>query len=299
MHIPAKVVICSSSGWSHGVHTDGTKLVYCHSPARWLYKPNDYFKMSSSSQLLQRRMPSYERLHSSRLSHRLVKMLGSTLRNWDVKAASTADRYFVNSTVTAIEVEERYKRTSTLLSPPPACSVDGPSEPPPEMGLKDFYLIVSRLMPYKNVGSVTAAFERMPDRNLVVVGGGPQSGQLRQTSPSNVHFAGRISDAKLRWYYQHCTALIAPAHEDYGLTPLEAATFGKPTLGLRDGGYLDTVCEGRTGYFFNDLSVESICDAITLLTERPLDGRVIARHAAKFSEARFIKSIRDEVSKYL
>jgi len=299
MHVPAKVVICSSSGWAHGVKTDGTKLVYCHSTARWLYKPNDYFKMSSSSRLLQRGIPSYERLHSSRLSHRMVKMLGSTLRNWDVAAASTAERYFVNSTVTATEVEERYKRTSTLLSPPPACTVDGRSEPPLGTRPSDFFLIVSRLMPYKNVGSVTEAFEHMPDKKLVVVGGGPQLEQLRHNAPANVQFTGRISDAHLRWYYQHCAALIAPAHEDYGLTPLEAATFGKPTLALRYGGYLDTVCDGRTGYHFPDLKAESICDAIALLNEGTLDRKVISRHAATFSEARFIKSIRNEVYKYL
>jgi glycosyltransferase involved in cell wall biosynthesis len=299
MHIPAKVVICSSSGWAHGIQTDGTKLVYCHSPARWLYKPNDYFRISSSSRLLQRGLPSYEQLHSSRLSHGLVKILGSRLRNWDVAAAATAERYFVNSTITATEVEERYKRTSTLLSPPPACTVDGPSVAPTGLHKRDFYLIVSRLMPYKNVGNVTAAFENLPDKNLVVVGGGPQSEHLRGNAPPNVQFTGRISDAELRWYYQHCTALIAPAHEDYGLTPLEAATFGKPTLGLRDGGYLDTVCEGRTGYFFSDLDSDSICDAIARLDDRPLDCKVIARHAVKFSDATFIKSIRNEVAKYL
>ena len=42
--IDQKVVLCSSSGWAHGVQTAGTKLVYCYCPARWLYKRTDYFR---------------------------------------------------------------------------------------------------------------------------------------------------------------------------------------------------------------------------------------------------------------
>ena len=43
MHVDADVVLCSSSGWAHGARTDGRKIVYCHSPAKWLYAPDRYF----------------------------------------------------------------------------------------------------------------------------------------------------------------------------------------------------------------------------------------------------------------
>ena len=68
---------------------------------------------------------------------------------------------------------------------------------------------------------------------------------------ANVKLAGRVTDAELRWLYTNCRALVAASHEDFGLTPLEAAGFGKPTAALRWGGFLDTVQEGDTGVFFD------------------------------------------------
>ena len=40
LEIAADVVVCSSSGWSHGARVEGRKVVYCHTPARWLYQPD-------------------------------------------------------------------------------------------------------------------------------------------------------------------------------------------------------------------------------------------------------------------
>ena len=61
-----------------------------------------------------------------------------------------------------------------------------------------------------------------------------------------------MTDAQLRWLYANCRALVAASHEDFGLTPLEAASFGKPTAALRWGGFLDTIDEGRNGIFFDE-----------------------------------------------
>ena len=115
----------------------------------------------------------------------------------------------------------------------------------------------------------------------------------------NIELLGNVNDRELCWLYRSSRALIAPAYEDYGLTPLEAASFGKPTLALRKGGYLETVSEGRSGYFFEDLNVGSISGAIDKLSENPLDSDEIREHAARFSEERFASTLRQQVSLHM
>ena len=112
----------------------------------------------------------------------------------------------------------------------------------------------------------------------------------------NIDLLGNVNDRELSWLYKHSRALIAPAYEDYGLTPLEAASFGKPTLALRNGGYLDTVSEGTSGFFFEDLSVRSISGAIDKLSENQLRSDEIREHASRFSEERFTDTLRRRVA---
>ena len=109
-----------------------------------------------------------------------------------------------------------------------------------------YHLVVSRLLPYKNVDVVVDAV-RGTDHRLVVVGAGPGRDALLATMPANVRLLSDLTDAQLRWVYAHSRLLVAPSIEDYGLSPLEAAVFGRPSLTLRAGGYLDTVREGVTG----------------------------------------------------
>ena len=118
-----------------------------------------------------------------------------------------------------------------------------------------FLLSVTRLLPYKNVDVVTAAFARLPDQRLVVVGDGPERERLRASAPANVEFRTRLSDEELRWCYEQSAGLVAASHEDFGLTVLEAAAAGRPVAALRAGGYLETVRADTTGAGSPDGSV--------------------------------------------
>ena len=89
-----------------------------------------------------------------------------------------------------------------------------------------------------------------------------------------------VSDDELRWAYAHCTALLAPSLEDFGLTPLEAGAFGKPTLALRGGGYLDTIDEGVTGDFFARAEAADIARAVVANRTVGWDAEAIVRHGA-------------------
>jgi len=159
--------------------------------------------------------------------------------------------------------------------------------------------VVSRLLPYKNLDRIFGVFAERPDLELVVVGTGPLGKTLQRSATPNIDLLGNVSDSELRWLYGHARALIAPAFEDYGLTPLEAASFGKPTIALRKGGYLETVSEGTSGYFFENLDVSSVSGAIDKLSENPLNPDEIREHASRFSEERFASTLRQQVSLHL
>jgi glycosyltransferase involved in cell wall biosynthesis len=155
-----------------------------------------------------------------------------------------------------------------------------------------FFLCVSRLLPYKHVDAVIEAFRDLPNHRLVIVGSGPEERRLRWSAPHNVLLVGTVNDAQLRWLYAQAIALIAASFEDYGLTPLEAAAFGKPTAALRWGGYLDTVVENETGVLFDRPAPKLIRQSVLELMKAALSEVNIRAHAAAYSEERFIARLR-------
>jgi glycosyltransferase involved in cell wall biosynthesis len=298
MKVEEQVVLCSSSGWAHGVRANGAKLVYCHTPARWLYKTDEAFRRVRDSRSEPGRL-SVEHVYVSRIARGSLRVVGPMLRRWDRKAAASASQYFTNGSLVSEEISAFYGIRPLVISPPPLCRDDGPWERPDILTCSGFFLTVARLMPHKNLNRIFEVFARRPDLDLVVVGSGPLAKELQDSAPENVALVGNMSDGELRWLYGHCQALIAGAFEDYGLTPLEVGSFGKPTIALKRGGYLETVVEGLSGYFFEDLEFESISGAIDELARHPLDSDEIREHAARFSEERFIDALRDHVSAYL
>ena len=251
--IDADVVLCSSSGWAHGVRTSGTKIVYCHTPARWLYQTQRYVGRDGGS------------LRSLRLA--AAYGLRAPLQAWDRRAAATADKYLANSRVVQDRVRELYGLQAELVPPPVSIDINGPETAVREVE-PGFLLCVSRLLPYKNVDRVLDAMRLLPDERLVVVGSGPEITRLRRSAPQNVALIGRATDSQLCWLYGNCRAVIAASHEDFGLVPLEAAAFGKPTAALRWGGFLDTIVEGRTGVFFDEAEPPEIAAAVRLINSQ-------------------------------
>jgi glycosyltransferase involved in cell wall biosynthesis len=154
-------------------------------------------------------------------------------------------------------------------------------------------------MPYKHVDEVIAAFRQLPSDQLVIVGTGPCEAELREQSGSNVVFQGTVDDATLRWLYSNSRALVSASQEDFGLTSLEAAAFGRPAAVLRWGGFLDNVVEGRTGLFFDNPERDEIRDCIRRLLKQSWDTEFIIRHAGRFSEASFSARLRDVVTEEL
>jgi glycosyltransferase involved in cell wall biosynthesis len=168
--------------------------------------------------------------------------------------------------------------------------VKGPGDPVP--GLEPgFLLVVSRRRGYKHVRIVCDAVEAMPQERLVVVGGLPDREQ-----PWDDRLIGLtdLTDAQLRWMYANCAALVATSYEDFGLTPVEAYTSGRPAIVLRRGGYLDSTLEGVTGVFVEEPTSAAVMKAVNEMRATVFDSDVIMRHSVRFSEAAFMARMQEE-----
>lgn len=159
----------------------------------------------------------------------------------------------------------------------------------------DYYLCVSRLLPYKNVDKVVRAFADSA-RTLVVVGRGPEAERIRSMKTPNVVMLSDLTDAQMVWIYQHCRAVIAASYEDYGLTPIEAGVWGRPSVVLRWGGFLDTVVEDVTGVFFDEPEPAAIRRAVDRLEGMSVDPDKIRASMQRFSETAFADALRTEVN---
>jgi glycosyltransferase involved in cell wall biosynthesis len=286
MFVDADVVLTSTSGWAHGFRTNGRKLVHCHSPARWLYLSDMY--LGDDSGLVQRAG---------------LAVTTPYLRRWDRRAALSCDRYLAISTVVQQRIADIYGITAEVVPSPVAISRSDACEPIPEVQQwlasnpsdQSFYLCVSRLLPYKNVDAVVRAFAGST-RRLVVVGRGPEAARIRSIMTPNVVMVSDLTDAQMAWVYRDCEAIIAASFEDYGLTPIEAGVWGKPSVVLRWGGFLDTVNEGVTGVYFDEPTPQSIASALDRFEVTAFDAAKIREHVRQFGEERFAERMYAEVN---
>jgi glycosyltransferase involved in cell wall biosynthesis len=268
LHVNAKVVICSTSGWAHGVATEGMKVLYVHNPARWLYQADDYLRCS----------PRWQQLG--------VHAGSGWLRSWDQRAARSADLVLANSRAVQARIRSSWGMESTVVHPPHGVDVSGPQEPVPGL-VPGFLLCVARLLPYKHVDAIIEAMRILTEDRLVVAGDGPLRRQLQAAAPSNVSFLTAVSEARLRWLYTNARFLVAAATDDFGLAPVEAMAFGTPAVAIRNGGYLETVVEGETGVLFDRPEPSDIARAVRQADNETWSAGRLRAHGQQFSEAAF------------
>ena len=280
LRVDADVTVCSTSGWAHGVETTGAKVLYVHNTARWLYQGDEYLDS----------LPHWYRLG--------LAPLAGVLRRWDRRAGASADVVLVNSAVTRERVRRAWGRDAEVLHPPPGLTRQG--EQRPVAGLEPgFLLTVSRLLPYKRIDAVLGAVAGLetdpgwePRARLVVVGSGPDRARLEALAPPGTRWLGEVPDAELRWLYAHAEALVTAAHDDFGLTPIEAMQFGTPVVAVREGGFPETVTDGQTGVLFDGATAQGVRHGLDRLRARSWDRALIEARAADFSPEAFAARIR-------
>jgi glycosyltransferase involved in cell wall biosynthesis len=206
---------------------------------------------------------------------------------WDREAAQRPTRFVANSRNVAERIRTFYGRDSDVLH----CPVDldrfaiG-------SGAGDYFIVASRLLPYKRIDLAirAASVANVP---LLVAGSGPAEASLRQLARgTTTTMLGFVSDARLNELIGNARAAIVPGEEDFGLVPLEAAAAGRATIAYRAGGALETIVEGDTGAFFDDPTPESLAAALRSFDASRFDPQRLRAHAERFSPARFVEKLR-------
>lgn len=275
------IVVSSSNSYAKGVITkpETLHISYCHSPTRYLWDWHAEYLRE-------------QKLHGLKL--RVVQWLTTNLRQWDVLASERVDRFLANSKTVQQRIAKYYRRESTVLYPPVAIPELAPSS-----DHAGYFLVVSRLEPYKRIDLVVKAFARMKDHQLVVIGDGWQRAALQKMATENVEFLGYKDDATVQAYIQGARGVIFAGEDDFGIVPVEAMAAGTPVIAYGKGGALETVIEGVTGTFFYEPTPKDVKEAVLRLIamEHTLNAKKIRARAEEFSEAVFATKLRAFVEK--
>ena len=270
------LVVSSCFGYAKGVKTaeESTHVCYCHTPARWLWRQNDYLS----------------RENFGRLKQKALAILLTGLKKWDERAARRPDYFIANSQVVAERIRDVYRREAVVIPPPIDVNRFSVGEKQEE-----HYLVLSRLAAYKRIDLAIEACTRL-NRPLVVIGDGPDRGRLEKLAGKSVKFLGRQPDEVVQKYAQTCRALLFPGEEDFGMAPLEINAAGRPVIAFRAGGATETVLEGETGILFDEATVESLADAIVEFEPMSWNSASIRRHAESYDTSVFATRFYDFLS---
>jgi glycosyltransferase involved in cell wall biosynthesis len=203
------------------------------------------------------------------------------LRKWDLRASQQPSYYIANSHLVADRIKQIYGREAHVIPPP--IEVDRFSL---SVEVDDYYLVLSRLMPYKRIDLAIEACNRL-DRRLVIIGDGPDRERLQALAGPKTEFLGRQPDRVVNFHASRCRALLFPGEEDFGMAPLEANASGRPVIAYRGGGAVETVVEGVTGVFFNYPNSDAVVKAIEEFESLSWDQIALRRHAEKFDRSVF------------
>ena len=270
------VVLSASHSFGKGVVTSPHTLhiSYCFTPTRYVWDDSHrYVREFSRSRFFQRFAP-----------------LGlSYIRIWDYFAAQRVDSYLTLSEFVANRIRKYYQREAQVIAPPVDVERFRVSETN-----EGYYLVVSRLVPYKRTELAIEACERL-GRPLKIAGIGPEMAELKRRAGKRTEFLGFVPDAELPGLYAGAKALLFPQEEDFGITPLEAAAAGKPTVAFAAGGALETIQPGLTGVFFAEQTAESLVSAMRAAETNNWDPGVIRAHAQRYQPQIFVDKIREFV----
>lgn len=270
------LVISSSSAESKGVitPTETLHVSYIHTPIRYYWSGyDDYFKnpgFGALNPLVRLFMPSMVR----------------RLKVWDYAAAQRPDFLVANSKEVARRIKKYYKRDSNVINPP----VDIERFNRIKKSADDYYLVVSRFVPYKRIDLAIEACNSL-NRKLVVAGKGPELSKLRKLAGDNVSFVENPTDKKIDQLYQNAKAFIFSAEEDFGITPVEAMAAGVPVICYGKAGASETVIDGVTGVYHSKQDVKSLIGAIEKFEQTNFDIDKIKNRAKVFSEDVFLNKI--------
>lgn len=270
------VVLSASHSFGKGVVTSPTTLhiSYCFTPTRYVWDDSHRY---------------VREFWRSRFFQRLAPVGLSYIRVWDYFASQRVDSYLTLSDYVARRIQKYYQRSARVIPPPVEVERF-------QMSDKNdgYYLVVSRLVAYKRIELAIEACEGL-GRPLKIAGVGPEAKGLKRRAEKHTEFLGFVADSELPALYARAKALLFPQEEDFGITPLEAAASGKPTVAFAGGGALETVLSGVTGQFFPEQTTTSLQAAIVAFENKAWNAAAIRAHAEKYRAQVFMDKMRDFV----
>jgi glycosyltransferase involved in cell wall biosynthesis len=269
------LVISSSSAWAHAVlcGEQSVHVSYCHNPFRYAWNDRE-------RTLAMRRDP---------ITRAVLRGVFRRWRQWDWIAAQRTDRYVANSRITQARIRAYFGRDAQVVHPP----VDTSRFSPGAVG--DHYVLVSELMPHKQIDVAIEAFNslKLP---LIVIGDGPGARHLHRTAGPTIHLTGRLPDDEVARILQGARALIQTSVEEFGIAAVESQAAGRPVIARRGGGALETIRDGVTGRLWSG-GARELANAVLDFDDGAVDPLACARNAARFDVATFRRGILAEVQR--
>ncbi|MBP6965255.1 MAG: glycosyltransferase [Armatimonadetes bacterium] len=266
------VVLSSSSSFAKGVVTppSACHICYCYTPMRFAWTYHMYVEQEPLSRLARLCLPYF--------IHRV--------RRWDEITSNRVDNFIAISHEIRRRIWKHYRRESDVIHPPVDTTRFAVSDQD-----SGYYLILSRLLPYKKIDVAVEAFNvlQMP---LKIVGDGRDMTRLKRMAGPTIEFLGRLPDSEMQRCLRECRALVFPGFEDFGLTPVEAMACGKPVIAYAAGGALETVVDGITGRFFDEQTPEAIARVVRSFDPTAFDPSELRSHAESFDVSVFKKQIK-------
>jgi glycosyltransferase involved in cell wall biosynthesis len=268
------VVLSNKSGFCHGVRTgEAIHICYCLAPTRYVWDFETYADREATSPALKT----------------ALRPLVSFLRRWDYRAAQRVDYFIAISREIQTRITRYYGRESVIIHPP----VDT-ARFQPASTRDDYYLIVSRLIPYKRIDLAVRAFNQL-GLPLIIAGDGRDREALEALAGPTVTFLGHVPDEDLPDLFARCRAYVLPGMEDFCIAPVQAQAAGRPVIAYGDGGALDTVIEGETGVFFREQTPDALANAIRTFDPNTADPNTCHANAERFAASVF----REKLSQFI
>jgi glycosyltransferase involved in cell wall biosynthesis len=270
------VVLSSVSGLAKGVivNPESLHICYCHTPTRYLWSDTHTYT---------------EELHQPWLVKKILPPVLTYLRMWDYIAAQRVDIFLANSQFVARRIKKYYHREARVIYPPVDTSQITMSNE-----VDDYFLMVSRLRPYKRVDIAVKAFNKL-GLKLKIIGTGEEEVHLKKLAKPNIEFLGSLPDVERNRYYSRAKAFINPQEEDFGITVVEAMAAGTPVIAYRAGGATESVTEGVSGTFFDEQSWEALADAVIRFDRKDYNPQIIRNNALQFDSLKFKQNLQQIV----
>lgn len=281
------IIISISSSFAKGIITKPETLHVCYilTPTRYLWVDTEIYLDSPTKKFA-------ERLYRQRAKH------------WDLIAAQRPDHIISISQAVQERIKKHYRRDSEVIYPPfdldywnSLSSKVKTQKSKPQLKSKKFFLVVSRLEPYKRVDLAIDVFNKLGDQ-LVIIGKGSLLNKLKQQAKNNIVFLADLNDEELASFYMNAQALLMPQEEEFGYVTLEAQFFGCPIIAYKKGGAAETIIEGTTGIFFSTQTKKALRSAVERFAKisynlRQSTMKYGAGNIMKFSKNKFVKDFKD------